>query len=121
MGGGRRPAPAGVGKIAPVIAYNNRKIQNWVEVQIEQFQVQIGEAKKQVESCLFEEMMATDSLQKQDIRKKLAEAKKIMEQLQRDYPKRVQEVEAEAQKEIDDFNQSQEIKPVLMINIVLKF
>ena len=107
--------------IAPVIAYNNRKIQNWVEVQIEQFQVQIGEAKKQVESCLFEEMMATDSLQKQDIRKKLAEAKKIMEQLQRDYPKRVQEVEAEAQKEIDDFNQSQEIKPVLMINIVLKF
>lgn len=107
--------------IAPVIAYNNRKIQNWVEVQIEQFQVQIGEAKKQVESCLFEEMMATDSLQKQDIRKRLAEAKKIMEQLQRDYPKRVQEVEAEAQKEIDDFNQSQEIKPVLMINIVLKF
>lgn len=107
--------------IAPIIAYNNRKIQNWVEVQIEQLQVQIGEAKKQVESCLFEEMMATDSLQKQDIRKKLAEAKKIMEQLQRDYPRRVREVEAEAQKEIDDFNQSQEIKPVLMINIVLKF
>ena len=107
--------------IAPIIAYNNRKIHNWVEVQIEQLQVQIGEAKKLVESCLFEEMMAKDPLQKQDIRKKLADAKKNMEQLQKDYPKRVREVETEAQREIDEFNQSQEIKPVLMINIVLKF
>lgn len=107
--------------IAPIIAYNNRKIHNWVEVQIEQLQVQIGEAKKLVESCLFDEMMAKDPLQKQDIRKKLADAKKNMEQLQKDYPKRVREVETEAQREIDEFNQSQEIKPVLMINIVLKF
>ena len=107
--------------IAPIIAYNNRKIHNWVEVQIEQLQVQIGEAKKLVESCLFEEMMAKDPLQKQDIRKKLADAKKNMEQLQKDYPKRVREAETEAQREIDEFNQSQEIKPVLMINIVLKF
>lgn len=107
--------------IAPIIAYNNRKIHNWVEVQIEQLQVQIGEAKKLVESCLFEEMMAKDPLQKQDIRKKLADAKKNMEQLQKDYPKRVREVETETQREIDEFNQSQEIKPVLMINIVLKF
>lgn len=107
--------------IAPINAYNNRKIHNWVEVQIEQLQVQIGEAKKLVESCLFEEMMAKDPLQKQDIRKKLADAKKNMEQLQKDYPKRVREVETEAQREIDEFNQSQEIKPVLMINIVLKF
>lgn len=107
--------------IAPIIAYNNRKIHNWVEVQIEQLQVQIREAKKLVESCLFEEMMAKDPLQKQDIRKKLADAKKNMEQLQKDYPKRVREVETETQREIDEFNQSQEIKPVLMINIVLKF
>lgn len=107
--------------IAPIIAYNNRKIHNWVEVQTEQLQVQIGEAKKLVESCLLEEMMTKDPLQKQDIRKKLAEAKKNMEQLQKDYPKRFREVETEAQREIDEFNQSQEIKPVLMINIVLKF
>lgn len=107
--------------IAPIIAYNQKKIQNWVEVQIEQLQVQLGEAKKDVESFLFEEMMATDSLHKKDIRKKLAEAKKRMEKLQKDFPKRVKEIQADAQSEIEEFNQAQAIRPILLVNIVLKF
>ena len=107
--------------IAPVIAYNQRKIQNWVAVQSEQLQVQIGEARKEVENYLFEEMMATDSLQKKDIRKKLADAKKRMETLQRNLPKRIKEIEAEAHSEIERFNQAQAIRPILLINIVLKF
>ena len=53
--------------IAPIIAYNEKKIQNWVAVQLEQLQVQIAEARKEVENYLFEEMMATDSLHKKDI------------------------------------------------------
>ena len=107
--------------IAPIITYNERKIQNWVDVQLEQLQVQIAEARKEVENYLFEEMMATDSLQKKDIRKKLAEAKKRMEALQRNYPKRVREIQTDAQNEIDQFNKAQTIRPILLINIVLKF
>ena len=107
--------------IAPIIAYNERKIQNWVAVQLEQLQVQIAEARKEVESYLFEEMMATDSLHKKDIRKKLAEAKKRMEALQKQHPKRVKEIQADAQNEIDQFNKTQAIRPILLINIVLKF
>lgn len=107
--------------VAPIIAYNTKKIQNWVTVQLEQLQVQMGEARKEVESYLFEEMTATDTLQKKDIRKKLAEAKKRMETLQKNYPRRVKEIELEAQREIDQFNQSQAIRPILLINIVLKF
>ena len=107
--------------IAPIITYNERKIQNWVDVQLEQLQVQIAEARKEVENYLFEEMMATDSLQKKDIRKKLAEAQKRMEALQRDYPKRVREIQTDAQNEIDQFNKAQTIRPILLINIVLKF
>ena len=45
---------------------------------------------------LFDEMMAIDSLQKKDIRKKLADAKKRMEALQRNYPKRVKEIQDDA-------------------------
>lgn len=66
-------------------------------------------------------MQATDTLEKQDIRKKAAEAKKKMDKLQRNLPKRRQEIQDEAQAEIDRFNQAQKINPVLMVNIVLKF
>lgn len=107
--------------VAPVLAYNKRKIENWVNVQREQLQVQLGESKKEVEDLIFAEMMASDSLEKKDIRKKTAEAKKRMDKLQREFPKRQNEIEDEAKNEIDSFNRSQEINPILLVNIVLKF
>ena len=107
--------------VAPILAYNQRKIENWVAVQLEQLQVQLGDAKKEVEELIFAEMMATDTLEKKDIRKKIAEAKKRMDKFQRELPKRQKEIQNEAQVEIDNFNRSQAINPILLINIVLKF
>ena len=107
--------------VAPILAYNQRKIENWVAVQLEQLQVQLGDAKKEVEELIFAEMMATDTLEKKDIRKKIAEAKKRMDKFQRELPKRQKEIQDEAQVEIDNFNRSQAINPILLINIVLKF
>lgn len=107
--------------VAPILAYNEKKIRNWATVQMEQLQVQKSELQKEVEGYLFDEMMAIDVLQKKDIRKKLAEAKKRMEKYQKELPKRMKEIEAEAQGEIERFNQSQAIRPILLINIVLKF
>ena len=107
--------------VAPILAYNQRKIENWVAVQLEQLQVQLGDAKKEVEELIFAEMMATDTLEKKDIRKKIAEAKKQMDKFQRELPKRQKEIQDEAQVEIDNFNRSQAINPILLINIVLKF
>ena len=78
-------------------------------------------AQKEVEEYILAEMAATDMLEKKDIRKKAAEAKKKMDKLQHDLPKRRKEIQDEAQAEIDRFNQSQEINPLLLINIVLKF
>ena len=107
--------------VAPVIAYNKKKIENWIDVQLEQLQVQLADARKEVEDLILSEMMATDTLQKQDIRKKAADAKKKMDRLQNELPRRAKEIRDEAQEEIDHFNQSQEINPILLINIVLKF
>lgn len=107
--------------VAPILAYNQRKIENWVAVQLEQLQVQLGDAKKEVEELIFAEMMATDTLEKKDIRKKIAEAKQRMDKFQRELPKRQKEIQDEAQVEIDNFNRSQAINPILLINIVLKF
>ena len=78
-------------------------------------------AQKEVEEYILAEMAATDMLEKKDIRKKAAEAKKKMDKLQHDLPKRRKEIQDEAQAEIDRFNQSQEINPLLLINIVPKF
>ena len=107
--------------VAPILSYNQRKIENWVAVQLEQLQVQLGDAKKEVEELIFAEMMATDTLEKKDIRKKIAEAKQRMDKFQRELPKRQKEIQDEAQVEIDNFNRSQSINPILLINIVLKF
>ena len=107
--------------VAPILSYNQRKIENWVAVQLEQLQVQLGDAKKEVEELIFAEMMATDTLEKKDIRKKIAEAKKRMDKFQRELPKRQKEIQDDAQVEIDNFNRSQSINPILLINIVLKF
>ena len=107
--------------VAPTIAYNKKKIENWVNIQQEQLHVQLTDAQKEVEEYILAEMAATDTLEKKDIRKKAAEAKKKMDKLQHDLPKRRKEIQDEAQAEIDRFNQSQEINPLLLINIVLKF
>lgn len=107
--------------VAPIIAYNKKKIENWINVQLEQVQVQLADARKEVEDLIFAEMMATNLMEKKDIRKRVEDAKKKLDRLQNGIPKRTKEIQDEAQKEIDSFNQSQEIRPILLINIVLKF
>ncbi len=107
--------------IEPIKKYNKRKIENWIEVQTDQLQVQLTEAKKEVEELFFQEMMATDSLEKKDIRKKIIEKKKHLEKMQRELPKRMASIQTGAQNDIDNFNKELEISPVLLINIVLKF
>ena len=107
--------------VAPVLAYNQKKIENWINVQMEQLQVQLGDARKEVEDLIFAEVMATDSLEKKDIRKKTEEAKKRMDKFQKELSKRQQIIHDEAQVEIEKFKQSQVINPILRINIVLKF
>ena len=96
-------------------------LQTGSNIQQEQLHVQLTDAQKEVEEYILAEMAATDMLEKKDIRKKAAEAKKKMDKLQHDLPKRRKEIQDEAQAEIDRFNQSQEINPLLLINIVLKF
>lgn len=106
--------------VAPTIAYNKKKIENWANVQQEQLHVQLTDAQKEVEEYILAEMAATDTLEKR-ISEKSGWSKEKMDKLQNDLPKRRKEIQDEAQAEIDRFNQSQEINPLLLINIVLKF
>jgi len=107
--------------IEPIKEYNKRKISNWIGVQTEQLKVQLTEAKKEVEELLFQEMLAKDFLEKKDIRKKIIDKKKRLERVEKELPKKMANIQAEAQNDIDNFNKELKINPVLLINIVLKF
>lgn len=107
--------------IKSVKEYNKHKIENWVEIQIAQLQVQLADTKKEVENLLLQEIMATDSLEKKDIRSKVVEGKKALDKMQKGLEKKTTSIREEAKNGIDNFNKGLEINPILLINIVLKF
>ena len=105
----------------PVKEYNRQKVLNWANIQKEQLAMQRQELSQELEGFLYEEVMARDKLQKEDIRKKAAEKKKQFEKLERAFPKKQKHFDEEAQRAIQLFDESFDITPVLLVNIVLKF
>lgn len=105
----------------PIMTYNEKKIENWMRIQEEQLSQQIQELSKEVEESLIQEMLATDSLEKADIRKKAAEKKKQLDKLKNSQQRKNNAIRAEGRKEIDAFNKQFDISPLLLVNIVLKF
>ena len=105
----------------PVKKYNKQKVDNWETIQLEQLAFQGQELNKEVEDLFEQEAMARDPLEKADIFKKVVEKKKLLDRFQNGLSKKVSGIKAEAKKEIDDFNASLEIEPLLLINVVMKF
>lgn len=62
--------------VAPTIAYNKKKIENWANVQQEQLHVQLTDAQKEVEEYILAEMAATDTLEKRISEKKRLKQRK---------------------------------------------
>ena len=107
--------------VQPIMEYNKKKIENWMRIQEEQVSMQIQELSNDVEGFLVQEMLASDPLEKADIRKKAAEKKKQLDKVKNGQQKKINSIRAEGAKEIDDFNRQFDITPILLVNIVLKF
>lgn len=105
----------------PVMDYNRRKVENWADIQREQLNIQIAEMTTEIEQMSVEAAAAKDFLQKIDIRKKVEEKKKQLQKVQTAFHQRVSSIQAEAEREISDFNQQFDIQPILLVNVVLKF
>ena len=105
----------------PVMDYNRRKVENWADIQREQLNIQISELTTEIEQLSAQAAAAKDFLQKIDIRKKVAEKKKQLQKVQTAFHQKVSSIQAEAEKEIVDFNQQFDIRPILLVNVVLKF
>jgi len=105
----------------PIKSYNKKKVENWIEIQMEQLNFRIEDICGEVDALLARSIEANDFLEKVDIRKKADEKKKQLGRLQRGFHEKVSEIYAEAEKEIKEFNSQLEINPILCVNIVLKF
>ena len=107
--------------IQPIIDYNRRKVENWVEIQTEQLNLQIADMKAEITALEEQEAAAKDFLEKVDIRKKVTEKRKALITFQSDFHKKVSDIQASAGQETKEFSQTLEIQPLLLVNIVLKF
>lgn len=107
--------------IKPILAYHKEKIENWIKIQNEQLSFQLMEANDGIEELINQELLATDSLEKSDIRKKIMEKKKNADKLERSMDKKRIGFEKEGNEEIAAFNSKYDINPLLLVNIVLKF
>ena len=105
----------------PIKDYHRRKIDNWINIQVEQLALQIGDLSHDVEDLLMQEMQARDALQKADILKKVGEKKKQLDRARNGLQKRIAKIKEDAEADIAAFDQQFDINPILLVNIVLKF
>lgn len=108
-------------KTEPVITYNRNKVENWVKLQTEQLSFQMMEANEEIKDLFIQEFESRNALEKEDIRKKIEAKKKQADKLQKSVPRQKTKLEAEAKREIEEFEKQFEINPILLVNIVLKF
>ena len=108
-------------RVAPVIAYNRSKVENWIKVQTEQLSFQTMEMNEEIKELFIQEFESRNALEKEDIRKKIAEKKRQADKVEKSLPKKKATLDKEAQREIDEFEKQFEINPILLVNIVLKF
>ncbi|WP_303789676.1 DISARM system SNF2-like helicase DrmD [Ruminococcus flavefaciens] len=106
---------------ASIIEYNKRKIENWERIQMDQLVADYQDMQAEIEAIQEQEKASTNFYEKIDIRKKIAEKKKALENYQAAFHKKGTEFKTEGDKEIAEFNKQFDINPVLVINIVLKF
>lgn len=107
--------------VQPIKEYNAHKVDNWIKLQTEQLSFQLMDMNAEIEALFVREFEAKDTLEKADIRKKIADKKKQADKVQNSIPKKIAAFENEAEQSIQEFNSQFDINPILLINIALKF
>lgn len=106
---------------APLIAYQKHKIDNWVEVQIEQLNIQIAEMAEEISEIIDRANRSNKFYEKVDLKKEAETKMKTLTKYQEEFHKKVSAIREEGQAEIEAFNKQFEVDPVLWIRIVMKF
>lgn len=104
-----------------IMAYNRRKVENWIEIQTEQLNLQIAEASEELRALNFQSALAKAFLEKLDIKKKAEEKKKQLLKLQESFHQKVSQIHGDGEATISEFNKQFEIHPFLVPKVVLKY
>ncbi|PKV07442.1 hypothetical protein, partial [Bifidobacterium asteroides] len=106
----------------PVREYNRRKIENWIRIQSEQLVMEYQKMSAEVEALHNEERVSNNIYEKIDIRKKMKQKEKKLEEFHTSFHEQDSQFKAESEREIAEFNKDLEIdNPILLISIILKF
>lgn len=106
----------------PVREYNRRKIENWIRIQSEQLVMEYQKMSAEVEALHNEERASNNIYEKIDIRKKMKQKEKKLEEFHTSFHEQDSQFKAEGEREIAEFNKDLEIdNPILLISIILKF
>lgn len=106
----------------PVREYNRRKIENWIRIQSEQLVMEYQKMSAEVEALHNEEQASNNIYEKIDIRKKMKQKEKKLEEFHTSFHEQDSQFKAEGEREIAEFNKDLEIdNPILLISIILKF
>ena len=103
------------------IALFQKKMNNWMEIQKTQLDLAIQALSEDISTLNMECALAKDFLQKVDIKKKVKAKETERDKLQTEYHARVNEIEAEAAKEMEQYQKSVEITPVVIVKAIVKF
>lgn len=108
-------------QVRPLMDYNQSKVENWVNVQMEQLRLQKHELEEEIESLFEQESTTKNAYEKADIMKKVIEKKKALDKFQKGFDCKVAEIQNEAKRDIEEFNGKLAINPIILVNIILKF
>lgn len=108
-------------QLVPIKAYNKRKVENWERIQMEQLIVTYQDMEAEIGVMKEQERASDNFYEKIDIRKKIVEKSKALEEFQASFHEKSAEFRNESEQEIAEFDQQFDINPILWINIVLKF
>lgn len=107
--------------VKPIKDYNRTKVENWVEIQKEQLNIHIAEMLSEINELRQNEADSSNFYEKVDIRKKIDEKKKSLQEFQNSFHAKIANIQTEGEQEIERFNKTFDISPVLLVNIILRF
>lgn len=101
--------------------YNTKKVNNWMEIQKEQLNLEIDDRKHEIFEIRMQERESTNIYEKADIRKEIEKKQTLLEDFQSKFMDKLTKIEEDGKKEIEDFNNKIEIKPIFIVDFVVKF
>lgn len=105
----------------PIKAYNRRKAENWEQIQICQLDAGYEVMSSEIDSLREQELASDNFYEKMDIRKKIIEKSKTLEEQQKSFHEKGNAFLSEREREVSEFDKQFDIDAILLVNIVLKF